>query len=55
MSIILEILTASQYEHFKAAKELATLYPLDHPKRVQIERELNEITRQIQTIKSETK
>lgn len=47
MNIKLEILLASHLEHFKAAKELALIYPIDNPKRVKVELALNEIQQQI--------
>lgn len=38
-----EILKASYWEHFKFAKELALIYPVDHPKRIKVNMELNNI------------
>lgn len=35
-----EILTANYWEHFKFAKELAMYLPINHPKRINIEKEL---------------
>jgi hypothetical protein len=43
----LEILTASYWEHFKYAKELAQYLELNHPKRIKIEAELNKILKEI--------
>jgi len=43
-----EILKASHLEHFKAAKELALIYPLNNTKRLKIENECNVILNQIQ-------
>lgn len=45
--IKLEILNGSYWEHFKYAKELALIYPLNHPKRVKIEKEVNIILEQL--------
>jgi hypothetical protein len=42
-----EILLLSYWEHFKAAKDLALIYPLEHPKRVAIENELKILTQKI--------
>lgn len=51
MSVKLEILTASYWEHFKAAKDLAMLYPVEHPKRIAVEKALNEIQSEINALK----
>ena len=50
MSIQLEILNSSYWEHFKFSKELAGYLDLNHPKRVKIEKELNLIIKQIHKI-----
>lgn len=42
-----EILKANYWEHFKFAKELSLIYPLNHPKRIKIENELNKIAKQL--------
>lgn len=49
--IKLEILTASYWEHFKMAKDLALTVPIGHPKRVKIENALNEIQAEINELK----
>lgn len=46
-----EILKASYLEHFKAAKDAALILPLNHPKRLVIEKEVNKISNQIKEIK----
>lgn len=51
MSVKLEILLASHLEHFKAAKDLALIYPINHPKRVKIEKSLNEIQLEINQLR----
>ena len=43
MNIRLEILSANYWEHYKVAKELAGFLNIDHPKRLRIESELNNI------------
>ena len=48
MSIELEILKANYQEHFKYAKELSFIYPIEHPKRIFIEKNLNELQINIQ-------
>jgi hypothetical protein len=42
-----EILQMSYWEHFKFAKELAQSHPINHPKRLKIEKELNKILQKI--------
>ena len=42
-----EILKANYWENFKFAKELALIYPIEHPKRVKIEKELNEMVKEL--------
>ncbi len=42
-SITDEINKASQQEHFKFAKELAFYLPIDNPKRIKVEKTLNEL------------
>lgn len=38
-----DILNASYWEHFKASKDLAKLYPVTHPKRVVLMEVINEL------------
>jgi hypothetical protein len=47
----LEILEYSYWEHFKHAKDLALILPLEHPKRKEVEKELNQIQKQIKELK----
>lgn len=42
--IRLSILKASQYEHFKAGKDLSYILELNHPVRVKVQESLNNIT-----------
>jgi len=37
------ILLASYYAHLSAAKELALILPIDNPRRVSVERSMNEL------------
>lgn len=53
MNIKLEILLASHLEHFKAAKELALIHPIEHPKRLAVEKALNEIQQEINQLRNE--
>lgn len=43
MSIELEILQYSYWEHFKAAKELSHIFPPEHPKRISLSKATEEI------------
>lgn len=47
MEIKQELLNYSYWEHFNFAKELALVLPLQHPKRIKIETEMNVILKQI--------
>jgi len=42
-----EILQSSYWEHFKAAKDLALILPLNHPKRIKIENEVNKLSQSL--------
>jgi len=44
-----EILNYSYWEHFKEAKDLALILPLNHPKRIRLEKELNNILYKLKT------
>lgn len=55
MSIKLEILNASYWEHFKMAKDLALYLPIDNPKRLKIEGELNKMITEIHELTDEQK
>jgi len=48
--IALEILRASQQEHFKALKDMAFYLPVDHPRRVKMTEENNAMVDKIQDI-----
>lgn len=41
--ISIEILRSNHLEHFKIAKDLSLILPLEHPKRREIEKSMNEI------------
>ena len=51
--IRMELLQYSYWEHIKFAKDLSFVLPLNHPKRVKIEREINKIIKEIHEIKSQ--
>ena len=38
-----EILKANYYEHMKAREELARYLPVDHPKRIKLDKAINEM------------
>lgn len=47
----LEILNANYWENFKFEKDLAQIYPIDHPKRVKLSKECNNILKEIHKLK----
>lgn len=47
MNIRLEILQCSYWEHFKAAKELALIFPPEHHRRIALQDEINKILDEI--------
>lgn len=47
MTIEKEILKYSYWEHFKRAKELALIFPLNHPERVAIEKEMKVMAKEL--------
>ena len=48
-----ELLQCSYWEHHKFAKDLALILPIDHPKRVRIEKELNKIIAELKVLEDE--
>lgn len=52
--IQLEILEFSYWEHFKAAKDLALIYPIGHHKRISLEKEIDKLVTTLQQHKNET-
>lgn len=53
MNIELQILEFNYWEHFKHAKDLAFILPLDNPKRISIEKSLNDLQSKISILKNE--
>ena len=51
MTIQLELLEASYWEHFKKAKDLSLYLPLKDKRRVELENEMNKILKQIHVLK----
>lgn len=49
--IRLEILEYNYWEHFKQAKDLSLVLPIDHPKRQRLETEINRLLKEINEIK----
>ena len=49
MTITQEILQQSYYEHFKSAKDLAHVFPPEHPRRVSLQIAIDEILLKIKT------
>lgn len=50
MDTRLELLQASYWEHFKAAKDMARWLGVSHPKRVAIEREMGVLLSQMDAL-----
>ena len=50
MNIKLEILQYSYWEHFKAAKDLSFILPIEHPKRVELQNTINSLIVEIKTV-----
>jgi hypothetical protein len=53
--IVLNILQASYWEHFKFAKELALYLPVSDKKRVELEIEMNKIIKEIHILQNKNK
>lgn len=51
--IKLEILEYSYWEHFKYLKDISLILPINHPKRKNIEIEVNKIQKEIHRLKLE--
>lgn len=51
---MIEILEANYWEHYKFAKDLAMFLPIEHPKRLKIESEMNVLLKKINEIKLRT-
>ena len=51
--IKIQILESSYWEHFKAAKDLSLILPLNHWKRKLIETEINKLQQEIKKLKDE--
>ena len=51
VSIKLEILEQNYWEHFKFAKDLAQYFPISHPKRQLLDKEMNSMLKQINALK----
>lgn len=53
MTIQEEILEASYWEHYKAAKDMSLWLPLKHPKRVAVENGMEQIRGELQQLKDD--
>jgi len=42
-----EILTANYWEHFKLAKDLSMIFEIDHPRRIEVEKSLEDIRQKL--------
>ncbi len=45
--IVKEITKESYWVHFRREKELAFIYPIDHPKRIEIRKAINEMQEEL--------
>lgn len=54
MNLELQILEFNYWEHFKHAKDLALILPLEDLKRISIEKSLNDLQLKINNIKNGT-
>lgn len=55
MSVQLEILESSYWEHYKSLKDLSMYLPLNHPKRLKLDETVNEILKKINNLKDQIK
>jgi len=53
--IKIELLEYSYWEHFKALKDISLILPLDHPKRVKLEKTTNELLGKMHELKNAQK
>lgn len=53
--IELQILEFSYWEHFRFAKDIALILPIEHPKRKKVEEELNNLQKRLQELKDKNK
>lgn len=51
----IEILEYSYWEHFRYAKDIALILPIEHPKRKKVEDELNKLQKRLQELKDNKK
>lgn len=51
----IEILEYSYWEHFRFAKDIALILPIEHPKRKKVEDELNKLQKRLQELKDKNK
>lgn len=49
----IEIMEYNYWEHFKFLKDISLILPIDHPKRVLLEKNINEILSELQELKKE--
>ena len=55
MNIRLEIMLANYWEHFKISKDLSLIYPVDHPRRKEVETSMAELQAEIHKLETELK
>lgn len=49
--IKVQILESNYWEHYKFAKDMAFYLPIDHPKRLLLEEELNKMIKELNELK----
>lgn len=54
-SIKLDILNQSYWEHYKLARDIGHIYDIGHPKRIEIEKALNELLVDVNTLQEKKK
>jgi hypothetical protein len=55
LTLQLEILTASFYEHFKFSEDLAKYLQPTHPKRINLQKELNNMVEEMNSLREKIK
>jgi len=52
MTIEQKILQYNYWEHFKASKDLARILPVNHPRRIELDKEMNVILQKLKIKKT---
>lgn len=54
-NIKIQILEYNYWEHFKVLKDISLILPIEHEKRIQLEKSTNEIQKELHELKSRKK